>query len=78
MKLEDIEGAAVTRALANVPREFHTREVSDQRLMLDAHQFREPSYHSLVGRYLSRHRAALRLELLRPHANDLGALWRRG
>lgn len=77
MRLTDIDGRAIRQALANSAREFHTRQVSDQQLMLDAHRLREPSYHSLVGRYLSRHRAALDLELLQPHAGVLGARWRK-
>jgi hypothetical protein len=75
MELSAIDGRAVRHALARAEREFHTHDVSDQQSMIEAHPLREPSYHALVGRYLSTNQAALELDRLLPLASKRGALW---
>ncbi len=77
MRLADIDGHAVRVALGDVGPVFQTKDLSERRVMHDAHSPIEPSYHSLVGRYLSRNRAELQLELARADAGKKGACWRK-
>lgn len=76
--MSDIDSATLRQVVAQQAALFHTRDVSEAALMLEAHAHcrSDASYHSMVGRVLSRDRGFLRISLLpdRP-SKDRGALW---
>jgi len=79
MRLSDIDEEAVAEAVASMPGEFRTKDLSEHPDVRVAHaDFSDLSnYHTMVGRYLSKNHTALSLQAPAPAIDDRGAIWRK-
>ena len=78
VRLTDIDGRVVEAVVRQLPVEFDTWDVSGHRDFLRAHAglVDEYQFHSMVGRYLSRHRTELGLTYLGQTGRKSAARWR--
>jgi len=78
MKLDDINISILRSAIVELGREFHTKDVSEHTLMLQAHSIflDEYAYHSVVGRVLGANATDLNINFV-DEGNERGALWRK-
>ena len=77
MRLADIDGAAIRGAVEQAGPRFRTMDISSAAPVRARHAIfdGDRSRHSMIGRYLSRHRDELRIEMIGPgHGN---AKWRK-
>ncbi|WP_299926099.1 TIR domain-containing protein [uncultured Nocardioides sp.] len=77
MTFADVDDAALRYALTTLPDTFATKDLSEHPAVLATHtevsQLR--NYHTMVGRYLMQHRAALGLDEPGKSIDDRGAMW---
>jgi hypothetical protein len=79
MRMSDIDDEAVAEAVAMMPGEFRTKDLSEHPDVLSAHGelTRLSNYHTMMGRYLAKHHEALSLQAPAPATDSRGAIWRR-
>jgi hypothetical protein len=79
MRLSDIDEEAVAEAVAKMPGEFRTKDLSERPDVRAAHADCSDlsNYHTMVGRYLSENHLALALQAPAPANDDRGARWRK-
>src|SRR5690349_9430635 len=77
MRLPDVDLDAITHAIAEMPRAFRSKHVTDHVAVRAAHgQFVEDiSYRQIVAKAMRRHVAELRIEYVGPGSGN--AHWRR-
>ena len=79
MKISDIDRSVVGRAVQELPRVFHTKDVSLRREVKLAHQIHEGerAYNSVFGRFLRRNEVELGIRLDKYPGGSMGARWRK-
>ena len=75
----DIDVNALRTAVADLPRQFATKDVSTHAAMLAAHEdvAERSNYHTMVGRLLMKHRGELGLGSPEAPTDDRGSRWTR-
>ena len=80
MTKDDVRLTALRTALADMPAEFRTKDLSNHPAMTSAHArwLTDKQYHRSVGEALSLHQVVLGIKLLeQADGNNRGALWQR-
>ena len=79
MRISDIDPSAVERVVQELPRVFHTKNVSLNREVRLAHQVHEGerAYNSVFGRFLRRNEVQLGIRLDKFPGGSMGARWRK-
>ena len=78
MRFDDVHRPALLRALSELPEEFCTRDLSESRIVQEAHgaYTGDRNYHSMIGRYLSAYMGDVVTQLDDGPHGGRGARWR--
>lgn len=79
MKESDVRLGVVERVVARLPSEFHTRDVSEDAEIVEAHGrlASEFNYHAMIGKALSGARGRFRISEVAKNHRGRGSLWRK-
>ena len=79
MRISDIDPSAVERVVHELPRVFHTKDVSLNHVVELAHQAHkgERAYNSVFGKFLRRNEVELGIRLDKFPGGSMGARWRK-
>ena len=77
--LDALDAVVISDAIADSPRRFQTKDVSEEQSVLAAHASASlaRNYHTMVGRHLLRHQGALGIRSAGKSTNGRGEWWER-
>jgi hypothetical protein len=79
MKETDVRLGSIKCAVARMPTEFHTKDVSEDAEVVEAHGrfVRDTDFHARIGKALSDARGQLHLSEVAKNQRGRGSLWRK-